>query len=65
LRDAEGLASLASDPHPLVRAITLSALERRETRGCHQRADFPALDPALDSRHWTLSGSQTAWETWA
>ena len=26
-----------------------SALERRETRGCHLRADFPATDPALDS----------------
>ena len=65
LRDAEGLASLAGDPHPLVRAIALSALERRETRGCHQRADFPALDHALDSRHWTLSGSEAAWEAWA
>ena len=64
LRDAEGLAELAADPHPLARAIASSALERRETRGCHQRADFAAVDPALDLRHRTLSGSDSAWETW-
>ncbi len=65
LRDAEGLARLASDPHPLARAIARSALERQETRGCHLRADFPAADPALDLRHWTLTGAGAAWETWA
>jgi L-aspartate oxidase len=64
LRDAEGLAALTSDPHPLARAIARSALERRETRGCHQRADFPSTDSALDGRHRTLTGSGAAWETW-
>lgn len=29
------------------RATLESALERRETRGCHNRSDFGALDPAL------------------
>jgi succinate dehydrogenase / fumarate reductase flavoprotein subunit len=29
------------------RATLEAALERRETRGCHNRSDFPALDPAL------------------
>lgn len=29
------------------RATLESARERRETRGCHNRADYPALDPAL------------------
>ncbi|MFJ9537561.1 L-aspartate oxidase [Streptomyces sp. NPDC101225] len=29
------------------RATLESALERRETRGCHNRADFPGQDPAL------------------
>ena len=62
LRDADGLAALTTDTHPLVRAIALSALERRETRGCHQRADFPAVDAALDSRHWTVSGSSAEWK---
>ncbi|HEX7276149.1 MAG TPA: FAD-binding protein [Acidimicrobiales bacterium] len=28
-------------------ATLAGALARRETRGCHNRADFPALDPAL------------------
>jgi succinate dehydrogenase / fumarate reductase flavoprotein subunit len=29
------------------RATLESAIERRETRGCHNRADFPEQDPAL------------------
>lgn len=29
------------------RATLLAALERRETRGCHNRRDFPSIDPAL------------------
>jgi len=29
------------------RATLEAALERRETRGCHNRSDYPAMDPAL------------------
>ncbi|GAA2838703.1 hypothetical protein GCM10020220_029520 [Nonomuraea rubra] len=29
------------------RATIESALERRETRGCHNRSDYPRLDPEL------------------
>ena len=29
------------------RATLEAALERRETRGCHNRTDFPDLDPGL------------------
>lgn len=29
------------------RATLLAALERRETRGCHNRSDYPDLDPAM------------------
>ncbi|GIF69949.1 oxidoreductase [Asanoa ishikariensis] len=29
------------------RATLAAALERRETRGCHNRSDYPDLDPAL------------------
>ncbi|MGX1810461.1 L-aspartate oxidase [Nocardia sp. NPDC055321] len=29
------------------RATLEAALERRETRGCHNRSDYPAVDPAL------------------
>jgi L-aspartate oxidase len=50
-RDHAGLTSLAADPHPLVRLIAASALARTESRGAHQRRDFPALDPGFDGRH--------------
>lgn len=29
------------------RATLEAALERRETRGCHNRSDYPELDPSL------------------
>jgi len=29
------------------RATMEAALERRETRGCHNRSDYPEMDPAL------------------
>src|SRR4051794_30865809 len=32
---------------PAARATLESALERRETRGCHNRADHPDLDESL------------------
>jgi succinate dehydrogenase / fumarate reductase, flavoprotein subunit len=36
------------------RATLECALERRETRGCHNRADFPETDPALQGNFvWT------------
>lgn len=53
-RDAEGLGSLLGDRHPLVRLIARSALARRESRGAHQRTDYPQLDHALDGRHVVL-----------
>jgi succinate dehydrogenase / fumarate reductase, flavoprotein subunit len=37
-----------------------SALERRETRGAHNRADFPDQDPGLRvNLSWTLDGAVT------
>ncbi|MFE6736075.1 L-aspartate oxidase [Microbacterium sp. NPDC057650] len=39
------------------RATLESAIERRETRGCHNRADFPETDPALRGNMiWTPGG---------
>jgi L-aspartate oxidase len=53
-RDGDGLRSLATDPHPLVRLIAQSALARAESRGAHQRRDFPKLDHGFDNAHVTL-----------
>ncbi|MGH2919351.1 MAG: L-aspartate oxidase, partial [Solirubrobacteraceae bacterium] len=51
VRTRAGLERLLGDPHPLARLIALCALQREESRGSHQRADFPDVDPALDHRH--------------
>ena len=42
------------------RATLESALARRETRGAHNRADFPDLDPTLQANLvWSLDGTVT------
>ncbi len=64
LRDAEGLARLGDDPHPLARLIARSALARRETRGCHLRSDFPDTDGALDCEHLVVDAGGERWEAW-
>jgi L-aspartate oxidase len=64
-RGAEGLRRLSGDDHPLVRLIAGCALTREESRGAHQRRDFPGLDPRLDGHHVTVTGQArpvlTAW----
>jgi L-aspartate oxidase len=57
-RDGDGLRTLASDPHPLVRLIAQSALARTESRGAHQRRDFPTLDHGFDNGHIALRESR-------
>jgi L-aspartate oxidase len=65
-RDGSGLRELGDDPHPLVRLIATSALARAESRGAHQRSDFPDRDPALDGRHVTLrSDRDPQLESWS
>lgn len=53
-RDGDGLRALGDDPHPLARLIARGALAREESRGAHQRTDFPHLDPRLDGVHVVL-----------
>ena len=65
-RSGSGLEKLVADEHPLVRLIARSALAREESRGAHQRTDFPDRDPRLDGRHVTLArGGEPALATWS
>src|SRR5947208_3198153 len=65
VRTREGLERLQASSHPLVRLIARCALAREESRGAHQRTDFPERDPALDHRHVVVeAGQQTAWQHW-
>ncbi len=50
-RDEQTLRELLDDPYPLAGLIAQSALERRESRGAHRRADHPLPDPGLDGIH--------------
>ena len=64
-RDADGLAPLLEDPHPLARLVARSARFREESRGAHARADFAGTDPALDERHTVIEEDEPRLETWA
>jgi len=41
------------------RATLEAALERRETRGCHNRSDYPDIDKALQVLVWSGPGQLT------
>jgi L-aspartate oxidase len=64
LRRREELERLLEDQYPLARLIARFALERTESRGSHQRLEFPEPDPALDGGHLVCSGDRVGWETW-
>ncbi len=64
-RDRDGLWPLRDDPHPLVRLIADAALARTESRGAHQRRDFPELDPAFEGLHVMIEPSgRPAFDRW-
>jgi L-aspartate oxidase len=58
-RDAESLEPLLGDQYPLARLIGRAALERRESRGPHQRSDHRLQDPALDGTHVVISPDES------
>jgi L-aspartate oxidase len=64
VREAAGLERLATDPHPLARLIGRAALARRESRGCHIRADYQEAEPELDGRHLVYEGGADRIERW-
>jgi L-aspartate oxidase len=65
MRRAEQLEQLLADSYPLAAAIAACALERKESRGGHLRADFPALDPGLDGVHLLFGADgQVRQESW-
>jgi L-aspartate oxidase len=65
-RDGDGLRRLSTDRYPLVQMVAGSALAREESRGAHQRRDFPTLDPELDGLHViTRAGAAPALDAWA
>jgi L-aspartate oxidase len=71
VRSADGLSQLLDSTHPLVRLIGRCALTRTESRGAHQRTDYPERDPALDLYHVVVRGedsageeTETGWQRW-
>lgn len=64
-RDGEGLRKLIGDGHPLVVLIARCGLARTESRGAHQRRDFPRAETEFERVHVTVKGEEdTRLETW-
>jgi L-aspartate oxidase len=64
-RCAAGLTRLLAAPHPLIALIARCALARTESRGAHQRRDYPEQDPRLERHHVVVDAQGTTeWQTW-
>ena len=65
VRDAAGLASLRTVPHPLARLVAEGALAREESRGAHFRADHPTESEAFRGHLVHRRGEPLRLERWA
>jgi L-aspartate oxidase len=66
VRERNSLAGLLDSPHPLVRLIAVSALERTESRGVHFRSDYPTEDERFADRHIIVEqGREPRLERWS
>ncbi len=65
VRSAETLRTLLDDAHPLARIVGQCALLREESRGGHQRSDFPETDAGLDGHHAVIrADGAPVFESW-
>ena len=65
IRSAEGLERLRRVEALLPRLLAESALARRESRGCHFRADFPTEDEAFAAHVVVRRGEEPRLERWS
>jgi L-aspartate oxidase len=59
-RTTDGLRELAGDPFPVARLVAAACLAREESRGAHQRIEFPETRPELDGSHSVVAADGSA-----